>query len=140
MGKLTPAKVKAVQEPGRYSDGDGLFLEVSPSGTKRWLLRIQSRGRRRDAAHILAVELAGARAAFLRLARDLALRGRGDRRRDGRRRRIGRRPGPTRGTPVVVAEPDSPQSKAFRKVAEEVARQVSIEAMKPELVILKRGK
>lgn len=48
MGKLTPAKVKAVQEPGRYSDGDGLFLEVSPSGTKRWLLRIQSHGRRRD--------------------------------------------------------------------------------------------
>jgi ATP-binding protein involved in chromosome partitioning len=44
------------------------------------------------------------------------------------------------GTPVVVSEPDSPQAKAFRKVAEEVARYVSIEAMKPELVILKRGK
>lgn len=48
MGKLTPAKIKALQEPGRYSDGDGLFLEVSPSGTKRWLLRIQSQGHRRD--------------------------------------------------------------------------------------------
>ena len=45
-----------------------------------------------------------------------------------------------KGTPVVVSNPDSPQAKAFRKVAEEVARQVSIEAMKPELVILSRAK
>lgn len=45
-----------------------------------------------------------------------------------------------KGVPVVVSNPDSPQSKAFRTVAEEVARQVSIEAMKPELVILSRAK
>lgn len=45
-----------------------------------------------------------------------------------------------KGIPVVVSNPDSPQAKAFRKVAEEVARQVSIEAMKPELVILSRAK
>ena len=45
-----------------------------------------------------------------------------------------------KGIPVVVSNPDSPQSKAFRTVAEEVARQVSIEAMKPELVILSRAK
>lgn len=45
-----------------------------------------------------------------------------------------------KGTPVVIANPDSPQAKAFRKVAEEVARQVSIEAMKPELVISTRAK
>ena len=45
-----------------------------------------------------------------------------------------------KGIPVVVAAPDSPQSAAFRKVAEEVARQISIEAMKPELVIMSRAK
>ncbi len=45
-----------------------------------------------------------------------------------------------KGVPVVIAEPDSPQAKAFRTVAEEVARQISIEAMKPELVILSRAK
>lgn len=45
-----------------------------------------------------------------------------------------------KGVPVVVSEPDSPQSKAFRAVAEEVARYVSIEAMKPELVILSKAK
>jgi ATP-binding protein involved in chromosome partitioning len=46
------------------------------------------------------------------------------------------REGGDRGVPVVVSDPDSPQSLAFRRVAEEVARQVSIEAMKPELVVL----
>ncbi len=45
-----------------------------------------------------------------------------------------------KGTPVVVSNPDSPQSKAFRRVAEEVARQISIEAMKPELVISTRAR
>jgi ATP-binding protein involved in chromosome partitioning len=49
------------------------------------------------------------------------------------------REGGDKGVPVVVSFPDSPQSAAFRKVAEEVARQVSIEAMKPELVILQRA-
>lgn len=45
-----------------------------------------------------------------------------------------------KGMPVVIAEPDSPQAKAFMQVAEEVARHVSIEAMKPELKILTRAK
>jgi len=49
------------------------------------------------------------------------------------------REGGDSGTPVVVSHPDSPQAKAFRKVAEEVARQVSIEAMKPELVVMSRA-
>jgi ATP-binding protein involved in chromosome partitioning len=44
------------------------------------------------------------------------------------------------GIPVVVANPESPQAKAFRTVAEEVARQISIEAMKPELVIMSRAR
>jgi len=50
------------------------------------------------------------------------------------------REGGDTGVPVVVSFPDSPQSAAFRHVAEEVARQVSIEAMKPELVIMSRAK
>lgn len=50
------------------------------------------------------------------------------------------REGGDRGVPVVVSAPESPQSIAFHKVAEEVARQISIEAMKPELVILSRAK
>jgi len=50
------------------------------------------------------------------------------------------REGGDSGIPVVVSSPDSPQTAAFKKVAEEVARQVSIEAMKPELVILSKAK
>ena len=46
------------------------------------------------------------------------------------------REGGDKGVPVVISHPDTPQATAFRRVAEEVARQVSIEAMKPELVIL----
>jgi ATP-binding protein involved in chromosome partitioning len=49
------------------------------------------------------------------------------------------REGGDKGLPVVVSHPDSPQALAFRRVAEEIARQVSIEAMKPELVVLSKG-
>src|SRR6185295_8718729 len=45
-----------------------------------------------------------------------------------------------KGVPVVISQPDSPQAKAFMKVAEEVARRISIEAMKPELKIFTRAK
>ncbi|REJ79567.1 MAG: iron-sulfur cluster carrier protein ApbC [Acidobacteria bacterium] len=49
------------------------------------------------------------------------------------------REGGDEGKPVVVSHPGSPQAEAFGKVAEEVARQVSIEAMKPELVVMTRA-
>jgi ATP-binding protein involved in chromosome partitioning len=49
------------------------------------------------------------------------------------------REGGDKGVPVVISHRDSPQAQAFRRVAEEVARQVSIEAMKPELVVLGKG-
>ncbi|MEG3146544.1 integrase arm-type DNA-binding domain-containing protein [Sphingomonas sp. RT2P30] len=68
MGKLTALKVRSLIEPGRYSDGDGLFLELNGKGSGRWLLRIQSDGRRRDIGlgSLKAVSLADARdAAFL---------------------------------------------------------------------------
>ena len=53
---------------------------------------------------------------------------------------IGVREGGDKGVPIVVSQPDSPQAQAFRRVAEEVARQVSIEALKPELVVLGKGR
>jgi len=46
------------------------------------------------------------------------------------------REGGDAGVPIVLSHPDSPQAEAFRRVAEEVARQVSIEAMKPELKVV----
>lgn len=49
MGKLTVVAVKAALEnPGTYQDGDGLFLKVGKSGAASWLLRVQLDGKRRD--------------------------------------------------------------------------------------------
>ncbi len=45
---LSATKVKALQSPGRYSDGGGLHLFISKAGRKSWVLRITVDGRRRD--------------------------------------------------------------------------------------------
>lgn len=45
---LTAVKVRNLVQPGRYSDGNGLYLVVDPSGAKRWLLRTVVHNRRRD--------------------------------------------------------------------------------------------
>ena len=37
-----------VAEPGRYCDGQGLYLEVQPSGSRSWVQRVAVRGRRRE--------------------------------------------------------------------------------------------
>ena len=47
MGKLNQMQVKSAK-PGRHGDGVGLYLLVSPTGAKSWVLRIQSDGQRRD--------------------------------------------------------------------------------------------
>jgi ATP-binding protein involved in chromosome partitioning len=46
------------------------------------------------------------------------------------------REGGDKGVPVVIGHPESVQARAFRRAAEEVARHVSIEAMKPELKVV----
>ena len=48
MGQLTATEIKAPTEAGRYNDGDGLILNVAPGGSKSWILRVQSEGKRRD--------------------------------------------------------------------------------------------
>lgn len=48
MGKLTATAIAAQKPPGRYADGDGLYLLVGPTGSKSWLCRVQKDGRRRD--------------------------------------------------------------------------------------------
>lgn len=46
--RLTAAKVRQVREPGKYYDGNGLFLRVEPSGSKRWVQRLTINGKRRE--------------------------------------------------------------------------------------------
>src|SRR5271166_2924808 len=39
------AKFVATAKPGRHLDADGLYLNVSPTGRKTWVLRFSSKGR-----------------------------------------------------------------------------------------------
>lgn len=45
--KLTALQVKNAKQ-GRYADGKGLYLLVSPTGGRSWVLRVQVDGKRRD--------------------------------------------------------------------------------------------
>ena len=72
---LTAAAVRQIKTHGRYTDGNGLYLVVDPSGARRWLLRTVVLGRRRDIGlgSTRLVPLADARAeaaSMRRLARD----------------------------------------------------------------------
>ena len=46
--KLTAAKVRELNTPGKYHDQHGLILRVAPGGSKQWLWRGTVFGRRRD--------------------------------------------------------------------------------------------
>ena len=60
--RLKAAFVKRAP-PGRHTDGGGLYLEVKPSGSRHWLLRLTIKGRRRDLGlgSVSTVSLAEAR-------------------------------------------------------------------------------
>lgn len=64
---LSAVKVRQVSKPGRYADGNGLYLVVDPSGAKRWVQRLVVRGRRRD------IGLGSSRLVSLSEAREQAL-------------------------------------------------------------------
>jgi integrase len=66
MGKLTATGVTAASQPGRYGDGEGLFLFIDKRGGKSWVVRIQKDGRRRD------IGLGSASKVSLKLARERA--------------------------------------------------------------------
>lgn len=48
MPKLTVRKVETLKISGLHGDGGGLYLNVTPSGAKSWILRTVVHGRRRD--------------------------------------------------------------------------------------------
>ena len=48
MNGLNPKQVEHLSEPGRYLDSAGLYLVISNTGSKSWLLRYQLGGKRRD--------------------------------------------------------------------------------------------
>ncbi|MDC3095778.1 tyrosine-type recombinase/integrase [Alphaproteobacteria bacterium] len=46
--KLTSLALKKITQPGRYSDGNNLYLKVEETGSRRWILRLSINGKRRD--------------------------------------------------------------------------------------------
>lgn len=72
---LSPIGIKSIKEPGRYADGNGLYLVVDDAGNKRWVLRTVARGRRRDiglgsADLVTLAEARGTATRFRKIARD----------------------------------------------------------------------
>src|SRR5690349_8779112 len=69
--RLTAVRVRTARQPGRYADGNGLYLFVDQSGARRWLLRTVVAGRRRDIGlgSVQLVSLAEAREEAARLRR-----------------------------------------------------------------------
>ncbi len=68
---LTARFVDTVTEPGKYFDGQGLFLRVQPNGARQWVQRITIRGKRCE------LGLGSPPAIPLATARKLALENRG---------------------------------------------------------------
>lgn len=71
VDKLTPLAVSKATKPGYYGDGGGLWLQVSPSGSKSWIFRFTLSKKQREmglgAVHTVTLPEARARAKEYRL-------------------------------------------------------------------------
>jgi integrase len=105
--QLSAVTVKNESRPGRYADGNGLYLVVSDTGARQWLWRGMVHGRRRD------IGIGPARLIGLKDAREIA-----------RRWRLVAREG---------ADPAAERDRARRKslTFEEAARKVHTEQIEP---------
>ncbi len=66
INKLSDRKVRTLTEPGRHSDGAGLYLIVDPGGARRWAFLFRQNGKLRE------MGLGGLKAVPLATARELA--------------------------------------------------------------------
>ena len=48
MATLTAKGAAALKDPGKYCDGNGLYLRIGPTGARSWILRTVVHGRRRE--------------------------------------------------------------------------------------------
>lgn len=71
---LSAVGVGKLKTPGYHSDGGGLYLQISPAGTKSWIFRFKFNGRAREMGlgSILGVGLADARGSAAECRRQLA--------------------------------------------------------------------
>jgi len=75
--RLTARGVATINNPGRHADGDGLYLNVSKSGSKSWVFLFQRGGRRREIGlgSVSDVPLSAARAKVTEVRQTLAAGG-----------------------------------------------------------------
>jgi len=100
INKLSAAFVKTCTTPGRYADGQGLYLLVGPGSSRRWILRMVIEGKRRDIT--------------IGSARDISLK-------QARAENLQLRLALKRGEPVPLRTSATPQSTlTFRQAAEQV--------------------
>jgi hypothetical protein len=59
LNKFSALKVSRLTTPGLYCDGEGLWLQVSPSGSKSWVYRYTIASRRHHMGLGSPVNLAG---------------------------------------------------------------------------------
>lgn len=70
MGKLTALKVKSLKSPGRYADGDCLYLYVHSAESRSWIMRVRFRGK------VIEMGLGSEKMVSLAEARELAIENR----------------------------------------------------------------
>lgn len=70
LNRLPPKAALTVSKPGRHADGGGLYLVVSPAGTKKWVFRFRWRSKLSDmglgSASVVSLAKARERAADAR--------------------------------------------------------------------------
>ena len=69
LNKFTIRKVAALKEPGRYSDGGGLYLRITPAGARSWVFMTAVGGKRVEIG--LGAETAVGLSAARRLANQM---------------------------------------------------------------------
>lgn len=102
---LSAAKVRQTTQPGKYADGNGLYLVVDPSGAKRWLLRTVVHGKRRD------MGLGGVSTVSLAEAREKATHYRKEAREGG--------------DPIASRKKENDRPPTFKALAETIHEQLS---------------
>ena len=48
---LSVQRIRGLTEPGRYFDGNGLYLQVTETGSQSWIQRLSIRGKVRQVGH-----------------------------------------------------------------------------------------
>lgn len=124
--RLTAVSIRHAK-PGRYADGNGLYLFVDDSSSKRWVLRVAVNGKRHDIGLGSArlVTLADARAEATRL-RKIARVDKGDPLAERRRAQLEQRAMPT--FKEAATHVHSERSKTFKNAKHKAQWLASLEA------------